>query len=330
MKTALVLVPVTMLVAAVASCDPEVEIAEPQSASGAGSSATAGAGGAGGDGQGGASSSSGALTATAAAAGGGPATSGSTGTGAAGGGGGCPTPSLANCQGHVYDCGNGEDDDGDGRVDAQDPECLGPCDNSETSFGSLIPVNDGPPCIRDCYFDQDSGSGNDECYWNHQCDPLEVPPHYFPSPSEGSACAWDPEANTPGTTASCAELAANQSPECDAYCGPLVPNGCDCFGCCEHPAGSGAFVYLGGTDMDGYPACDGESLDDPLRCHPCTPAPGCLNACDPCEICLFRPELEPGCPAPSCHEGAEPCAGDCKECPEGSYCVTGCCVPTPQ
>src|SRR5262245_60451209 len=40
----------------------------------------------------------------------------------------------AACQGHVYACGNTIDDDGDGLIDAQDPDCLGPCDNTEDSY----------------------------------------------------------------------------------------------------------------------------------------------------------------------------------------------------
>src|SRR5262245_35999596 len=38
------------------------------------------------------------------------------------------------CQGHVYACGNTIDDDGDGLIDAQDPDCLGPCDDTEDSY----------------------------------------------------------------------------------------------------------------------------------------------------------------------------------------------------
>src|SRR5262245_36812903 len=38
------------------------------------------------------------------------------------------------CQTHLYECGNCKDDDGDGLVDLDDPDCLGPCQNSEKMF----------------------------------------------------------------------------------------------------------------------------------------------------------------------------------------------------
>jgi len=36
-------------------------------------------------------------------------------------------------------CGNCIDDDGDGKIDARDPECTGVCDNTEDSFFLGIP-----------------------------------------------------------------------------------------------------------------------------------------------------------------------------------------------
>src|SRR5688572_4184269 len=66
-------------------------------------------------------------------AGNGGATS-TTGSGEGGGpaGGG---PDLARvCRGGIYECGDAIDNDGDGRVDAEDPECTGSCDEVEVSF----------------------------------------------------------------------------------------------------------------------------------------------------------------------------------------------------
>ena len=42
------------------------------------------------------------------------------------------------CNGTVYACGDGEDDDGDGLVDNMDTECMGPCDDDEGSFATGI------------------------------------------------------------------------------------------------------------------------------------------------------------------------------------------------
>src|SRR5258706_9079200 len=92
---------------------------------------------------------------------------GATGTGATGTGGntGCV---VATCQGHVYACGNCIDDDGDGFIDMQDPDCLGPCHNAENTYYGSIPGQAGPACDVDCYFDQDFGRCNDNCFWNHK------------------------------------------------------------------------------------------------------------------------------------------------------------------
>jgi len=164
------------------------------------------------------------------------------GTGGAGadpytGSGGAPT-TIAECQGKVYECGDLIDNDMDGLIDSQDPDCLGPCDNTEDSYYGGIPGQNAAPCKMDCYFDQDTGSGNDDCYWSHKCDPNEQSPNYYPEPGVGSQCEYDLNAQIPGTNQGCDDLDTAQSQACLDYCGPLTPNGCDCFGCCELPAGS--------------------------------------------------------------------------------------------
>ena len=35
------------------------------------------------------------------------------------------------CEGKLLECGDCLDNDGDGRIDSHDQECLGPCDNTE-------------------------------------------------------------------------------------------------------------------------------------------------------------------------------------------------------
>jgi hypothetical protein len=207
-------------------------------------------------------------------------------------GGGCQM--ITACEGHIFACGDAVDNDGDGLVDSSDPDCLGSCDNTEEGFEPGIPGQPCCPCLTDCYFDQDLGSGNDDCYWNHRCDPHEVPPDYYPEPDVGDSCAYDPDANTPGTAATCAELSSSQSTNCHDFCGPLVPNGCDCFGCCELPAGSGAYVWLGSKDLNGIGTCDLAHADDPTMCHPCEPVPACMNSCDPCEMCIGKGTLPSG------------------------------------
>ncbi len=201
------------------------------------------------------------------------------------------------CQGKLYECGDCLDNDQDGLADMQDPDCLGPCHNNERSYDLSIPGGgNASNCKLDCYFDQDTGSGNDDCYWNHHCDPLETAGNGWHP--EGSSCWYDPLANTPGTKGSCAELLTTQSKTCVDFCAPLVPNGCDCFGCCELPAGSGKFVWLG-SQINDVGSCDLASVGDPAKCQPCTPVKGyCYNSCEHCELCLGKTELPPDCYPP--------------------------------
>jgi hypothetical protein len=225
------------------------------------------------------------------------------------------------CGGHLRNCGDCMDNDGDGRVDAHDPDCLGPCDNNEAGFYGDIPGSPPENCIRDCYFDQDDGPGNDTCQWDFECDPLAPGPDrcVFSDPPPASAMCPDP-----------------QGPTCHELCEPLTPNGCDCFGCCELPALSGNFVYIGSYDSVAREGtCRLGSEMDPDLCHPCTPVTDCFNGCTDCEVCIGRAqppdncdELDAGVPS-RCSEGIQECGlpGDA-DCPVDHFCVTGCCIQT--
>jgi hypothetical protein len=233
------------------------------------------------------------------------------------------------CKGKVYECGDQLDNDDDGRIDADDPGCVGSCDNSETYY--TAPIIDGPQdCSADCEFDDNSGHGDDQCYWSHKCDPLQVPPDYYPEPNAAFNCTYDPGASVPDTASGCAELSATQSPQCLAYCGPVTPNGCDCFGCCEFPPKSKAFIYISSrTAGTSQPECMPGSEADPSKCHPCTPVPGCLNSCDDCEVCFGLTALDPSCAAQVCPPGVALCGQPGQAgCPQGTYCITGCCQKT--
>jgi hypothetical protein len=334
--------------------------------SGAGNATGTGGTGVGGSGSGAGSSGSGAGSSGSGAgsSGSGAGSSGSgassSGTGAAGGSGPCVP---VTCQGKTYACGDCLDNDGDGLVDADDPDCLGPCDNTEDSYFGGIPGQNNAPCKMDCYFDQDTGPGNDDCYWDHKCDPHEVAAGYYPEHDLGVQCAYDPNANTPGTSKTCDELYNAQSATCGSYCGPLTPNGCDCFGCCELPAGSAKYVWLGST-LNGVGTCDIASVGDPSKCQPCLPVKGCLNTCEHCELCLGKTTLPPDCfpdggstssssstssgsttsssgsttsssstssgSTGQCSPGVQPCGLPGQSpCGAGTYCITGCCQQIP-
>jgi hypothetical protein len=272
------------------------------SGGGAGASATGGAGAAGGAGSGGglASSSSGSGTCSA----------------------------TATCSLQIYDCGDGLDNDLDGLVDSADPECLGPCDNTENSLHKGIVDRQSIGCFVDCQFDSNGGPGDDQCFWSHRCDPHEVPPAYYPEPDNGEACAYDPAANISGTDLGCADLYVGQSAACHGACDALTPSGCDCFGCCELPAGSGSYVWISSVD-DGLGTCDLASVGDATRCHPCEPVPSCFDPCDPCELCIGKGAVSPGCGVEDqCPAGTQPCGlPDQACCAAGEYCVSGCCQP---
>ncbi len=251
------------------------------SSGGGGVAATDGGGGAGDmDGGGGAATDGGAGTGGSSGTGGTGGAGGSAGTGGTGGGACVPVM----CQNQVYACADCLDNDNDGKIDANDPDCLGPCHNAEDTFYGSIPGQAGADCKTDCYFDNDSGSGNDDCYWDHGCDMLEP-----------EACNYDPNTNTSGTPLTCSQLNAQQSNTCEQVCAPLTPNGCDCFGCCELPAGQGSYVWLGSLDDNGQPSCSLGNETDPEKCEPCTPVDACLNTCEHCELCLGKTELPEDC-----------------------------------
>jgi hypothetical protein len=233
----------------------------------------------------------------------------------------------ASCQGRTYRCGDCIDNDGDGAVDAFDLDCLGPCDDAEDAFGAGLPDAMGASCRVDCYFDRNAGVGNDQCQHSQRCDPLSVGPTY--PPSGLSACAYDESASIPGTSASCAELRSAQPGTCLDLCLPLTPNGCDCFGCCELPARTGHFVWVGSSNA-GQSTCTAERLDDATACRPCTPVPSCFNPCDACEVCAGDTELAADCGEVRCDPGRSPCAQVSPPCAPGFYCITGCCVAEPR
>jgi hypothetical protein len=233
---------------------------------------------------------------------------------------------ISTCQGKVYECGECTDNDGDCKIDSGDDQCLGPCDNTEDSYYGGIPGQNNSPCKSDCYFDQDTGSGNDDCYWSHKCDPLEVAPDY---PPEGSQCEFNPNANIPGYTGDCMTAFNTQSAQCLSYCGPLTPNGCDCFGCCVIP-GAPTTVWLGSENPPGTGSCNSGTLDDPTMCKPCTQVQACLNTCDICEVCVGKPNLPPECLEQDCPPNVQKCGlpGQAP-CPDGFTCITGCCQENP-
>jgi hypothetical protein len=215
---------------------------------------------------------------------------------------------LLLCGGLACACGDGIDNDSDGVADGFDLECQGPNDNDEGSFATGISGDNRDPKWQDCFFDGNSGAGDDDCRYHVEC-------------VTGEKAADDVDCVVSDT--------------CLDFCAPRTPNGCDCFGCCALER-DGEQVYVAITEE-----CDEEDLDS---CVTCTPSTQCGNACGECELCPGKTvadlpascfESDPGegqggtggsAPSPvSCDDGGAVCSSTA-DCPVGSYCAYACCV----
>ncbi len=260
-------------------------------------------------------------------------TGGSVGSGGSAGVGGAVGGCFeARCpDGKLYECGDCIDNDEvpDGLIDDKDPECLGPCDNTEGPVLTTgTPGTTGNQCQADCYFDGGNGCGGGDCCWDYSC--------YEESPVP----------QCPSTTPALGICAEPQPETCLPLCGPLTPNGCDCFGCCTLDEGA-SYVYLGSEEQNNG-TCTFADATNPELCKPCTPNEDCLNTCGRCELCLGKTEIPADCfpgtggsggmgggggsggtggSSDRCSSGVQACGlpGD-PPCPAGGFCLTGCCI----
>lgn len=232
---------------------------------------------------------------------------------------GCSGPDLSKPQ-----CSNCIDDDNDGYTDAFDIHCTGPLDNDEATFRTGIPGDNSDAVKQDCFFDGDSGAGNDGCDI-HVCCLLGA--------TTVAECPigrnqYNPDRCPPpiGTTP--------LSQQCINFCGNLTPPGCDCFGCCTlcNPNNPSECYDIIANPVTS-PECTVETLSDPSKCMRCTQ----VTDCGPSECggstCILCPGQSPDdLPAecnqtPQCPGGEPTCTTDAS-CPAGNYCDSSsqCCV----
>lgn len=216
-----------------------------------------------------------------------------------------PAPPAADCGGHACGCSNGLDDDGDHLIDGFDPECTGPIDDDEGSFGTGGP--EGVEECLDCFFDRNASSDDDGCAYPRACLTGETPA----SDGECAGC--------------------NVMGPCVQACRPLTPNGCDCFGCCEVAMPDGSLV-----GVRAVAGCSVAVVDDEDACPRCEPNNSCRNRCGRCELCPGRTaaDLPDNCkrdagaadlPDHTCDDGETVCS-DSKPCDPDHYCQSGCCL----
>ncbi|MCE9571903.1 MAG: hypothetical protein K8W52_01985 [Deltaproteobacteria bacterium] len=207
-------------------------------------------------------------------------------------------------------CSNGCDDDLDGKTDGADPECTGGIDDSEGSFATGIPGDNIDTVKQDCFFDGNSGSGDDKCEIHICClltDP-DCATKYSNPPFDPSSC----------TTA---------SQTCINACEPLTPPGCDCFGCCTECDATGCVdIYINPAIA---PQCDETVIHDGAKCPVCTKVTSCDSPCGG-DTCILCPGQDPStlpatCTGATCPSGGATCT-DSTSCGSGNYCANGCCI----
>ena len=225
-------------------------------------------------------------------------------------------------------CADGIDNDDDGVTDGFDAECTGASDDDEGTFATGIPGDNRDPKWQDCFFDGNSGAGDDDCRYASGC------------------LTGDLEQDDPKCTV---------TQQCLEFCKPRTPNGCDCFGCCSFTLADGSIKSV---RLDA--GCEEGTWEG---CMECVPASECVNECGRCELCPGKEiaDLPADCtppppsagsggsggvgglggsggsggsagtsepPPPYTCDGGERVCAQSSDCPNLYYCSFGCCQPS--
>jgi hypothetical protein len=171
-------------------------------------------------------------------------------------------------------CSDAIDNDGDGLVDLASPYCKLPEDPDESSFLGGPGDDMNTPAGLDCWFDLNSGSGDDDCSI-HACCMIDGP-----CPAELDPASFDPGA-------------CSVSETCVSACQPPAtayrPARCDCFGCCGFCDADGENCVDLFVNPAVSPECSLDNLDDPSKCRSCSPHP----ACKALPVAVFGDGFEP-------------------------------------
>ena len=163
-----------------------------------------------------------------------------------------------------------------GKVDYNDPECVGPLDNDESSFATGIPGDNIDACKQDCFFDGNSGMGDDGCDWQLKCDPrtnnAALPVRRAPTRSRtrpSVRCPRRSRASASTAAASWCRTAAIASAAARSRA-PRRPSGW-------------------------RRTCTAADFGDPTKCPPCTQVTQCIVPCERCEVCIGKPTIPADC-----------------------------------
>ena len=235
------------------------------------------------------------------------------------------------------ECADCVDNDADGKIDGFDPECSGPADDREDSFATGIPGDNIDATWQDCFFDGNSGAGNDGCN-QHVCCLLQLTKQQCVAQGITHAAQYE--------VADCYQP-FGQTPvpqKCIDVCAPLTTPGCDCFGCCTvcqesndptscrdiilNPAVSPTCDQTNITDAG--PDGTDNTGDEP--CKRCVKNTMCGNSDCGGATCILCPGQDPSSLPSSCSGSVCPpdiVACDANgACPVNTYCSNGCCIGT--
>jgi hypothetical protein len=221
-------------------------------------------------------------------------------------------PAGCDPSGDAAECNDCVDNDHDGRIDGEDIECTGAIDDDESSFETGIPGDNQDKTWQDCFFDGNSGGGDDKCAYPTCC--------LFPP---GVDCPSDFEVPNFDRDTDC-----TVTQECIDNCGPLAPPGCDCFGCCTICNDMGCFDVI--THPEVAPNCTAAVAHDETLCPRCVQNDDCGGGDCVSLECVLCPgeteeDLPPECTAPECPSGVTPCTSN-EDCTADQYCSAGCCI----